>query len=237
MCPPIPSNEDRRLAALRRYHILDTPEEVIFDDLSALAAFICDTPIATVTLIDKDRQWFKSAVGQPTGETPRDQAFCAYTILSTEVLVVEDATQDVRFADNPLVTRENGIRFYAGAPLMDRDGFGLGSVCVIDKKPRHISPEQAEALRRLARQAASLLEQRRVAAELAAALEETKTLQGLLPMCSHCKGVRDDEGYWATVEDYLANHTDLGFSHGVCPDCMQQHYPATYARLQKQASA
>ncbi len=170
-------------------------------------------------------------MGLTVRETPREQAFCGHTILSDEVMVVEDASQDVRFANNPLVTADRGIRFYAGAPLIDQDGLGLGSVCAIDNRPRQISPAQTDALRRLARQAAALLEQRRLAAELAGALEEVKALQGLLPICSHCKEVRDDQGYWASVEDYLASHTDLAFSHGVCPGCLKQHYPQTYERM------
>ena len=121
--------------------------------------------------------------------------------------------------------------------MLDQDGLGMGSVCVIDSKPRQITPDQEAALRRLARQAAMLLEQRRLAAELASALHEVKTLQGLLPMCSHCRGVRDDQGYWSTVEDYLSRHTELGLSHGVCPDCLKTHYPRTYERLQAEAAA
>jgi len=229
---PLPPNESRRLEALRRYRVLDTPQEEAFDDLAALAAYICQTPIAMVSLVDEHRQWFKASVGMTVRETPREQAFCGYTILSDDVLVVEDATRDTRFATNPLVTVESGIRFYAGAPLIDQDGLGMGSVCVIDKQPRQISSEQSEALRRLARQATALLEQRRLATELAGALERVKTIEGLLPVCSHCRGVRDDEGYWSTVEDYLARHTELGLSHGVCPDCLKTHYPRTYERMQ-----
>ena len=229
---PVPLNESRRLAALRRYQILDSPREDTFDDLVALAAYICETPIAVVSLIDEHRQWFKASIGTPLRETPREQAFCGYTILSEEVLVVEDATLDSRFADNPLVTADQGIRFYAGAPLIDHDGMGLGSVCAIDNRPRTITPPQSDALRRLARQAAALMEQRRISADLAGALEQVKTLQGLLPMCCYCRGVRNDQGYWASVEDYLVAQTELDISHGVCPTCMQKHYPEIYARMQ-----
>jgi len=236
MSCPIPPNESRRLEALRRYQVLDTPQEEAFDDLAAMAAYICQTPIATVTLVDEHRQWFKARVGLNFDETPRDQAFCGYTILSNEMLIVEDATLDPRFASNPLVTAENGIRFYAGAPLIDHDGLGMGSVCVIDSRPRHLAPEQEATLRRLARQAAVLLAQRRLAAELATALQQVKTLEGLLPMCSHCHGVRDDQGYWSTVEDYLSRHTELGLSHGVCPDCLKKHYPRTYERMCTEAA-
>jgi hypothetical protein len=144
--------------------------------------------------------------------------------------VVEDATQDERFANNPLVTGAPDIRFYAGSPLIDRDGYALGSLCVIDRKPRPLLPHQQRALEALARQIIAQLEYRATAAELAEALEEVETLRTLLPICSHCKGIRNDAGYWHTVEDYLSEHTSADLSHGICPACFQQHYPEIYAK-------
>ena len=122
MKAPLPENEADRLATLRGLGILDTPPELAYDELSALAAYICQTPIALISLVDEERQWFKARVGWTTGETPREVAFCAHTILQPDLLVVPDASADERFADNPLVTASPGIRFYAGAPLVTDEG-------------------------------------------------------------------------------------------------------------------
>ena len=231
MITPLPTNESKRLEALRRYQILDTSAEQAFDDFAFLASTICQTPIALMTLVDTDRQWFKARLGLDVTETPREQAFCAHTILGSEVMVVEDATRDVRFANNALVTGDPHIRFYAGAPLMDAEGNGLGSLCVIDRQPRSLSPEQNKALQALARQTISQLELRRATAELAEALSDIKTLRGLLPICSHCKKVRNDAGFWQSVEAYVKAHSEADFTHSVCPTCLKQHHPKLFERL------
>jgi len=219
------------LEALRRYRILDTPIEAAFDDFAELATQICQTPIATVTLIDEHRQWFKAQRGLTDRETPREQAFCGYTILANDILVVEDAKLDTRFATNPLVLGSPHIRFYAGAPLTDPDGYNLGSICVIDREPRKLTEAQSRALQALARQVMSLMQLRRVSAELADTLANVRQLRSLLPICSHCKHIRNDEGYWNEVTAYIRAHTGVEFSHGICPDCLQDHYPDVYVRM------
>ena len=166
MVAPLPQDEEDRLAALRAYHILDTPAEVAYDDIIRLAAFICGTPISAVTLIDAERQWFKSILGFSATETPRDIAFCAHTILHLDLLVVPDAAEDARFSENPLVTGDPHIRFYAGVPLVTAEGHALGSLCVLDQTPRDLNADQREALRMLARHVVGQMERvRRVAVQ------------------------------------------------------------------------
>lgn len=157
---PAGLREAGRLAALERYKIMDTAPEQEFDDLVALAAQICGMPIALMSLVDDNRQWFKVRVGHAATQTPRDMAFCAHAIEQSGVMVVNDATQDARFADNPLVTGDPGLRFYAGAPLVTSDGFPLGTLCVLDTRPREITPEQERSLAMLARQVVVQLELR-----------------------------------------------------------------------------
>ena len=163
---PLPDDESERLKALREYSILDSDAEKTFDDIVALAAFICGTPMSAITLIDEHRQWFKSRMGLDDPETSREVAFCAHAILQDEIMIVEDATRDQRFLDNPYVIGSPDIRFYAGMPLINPDGFKLGTICVIDNRPRGITPQQSFALRVLGDQVMKLLELRRKNAEL-----------------------------------------------------------------------
>lgn len=166
---PIPKNEVKRLKVLWQYDVLDTVPEEVFDDLTDLAADICEAPMALISLVDEDRQWFKSKVGVSLQETSRDISFCAHALLGDDLLIVSDASKDPRFRDNPLVTGSQKIRFYAGAPLTTPDGHVLGTLCVLDKQPRKLRPEQQQALRVLAHHVVSQLELRRHARELAAA--------------------------------------------------------------------
>lgn len=158
--------EESRLDALRRYRILDTNPEEAFDDLVHLAALVCRTPISLLSLVDEARQWFKAKEGIDEPELPRESAFCAHAIRGTDVLVNSDTHADERFRSNPLVLGAPGIRFYAGAPLVTPEGFGLGALCVIDRVPRSIGPEEIRALRALARDVMVHLEHRRILLEV-----------------------------------------------------------------------
>lgn len=176
--PPSPQNEAARLEALAEYAVLDTPPDPALDDLTRLAASICGVPIALIGLVDATRQWCKSKVGLAAAETARDVSFCAHAILASDLFVVPDALSDPRFADNPLVTAEPGIRFYAGAPLRDPRGYALGTLAVVDRVPRRLTAEQQDALRVLGRQAMAQLALRREAAQrrlAEAALRGTET--------------------------------------------------------------
>jgi formate hydrogenlyase transcriptional activator len=195
MKAPAPANEQRRLAALRRYRILDTAPERDFDDLASLAARICGTPTALVSLVDSDRQWFKARVGFDAEETSRDVAFCAHAILQSDLLIIPDASADPGFSTNPLVTGPPYIRFYAGAPLVMPDGRVLGTLCVMDQVPRQLSPDQAEALRTLSRQVVVELELRRVRTDLESALMTSEEFKNrLIGSSQDCIKVLDLEG-------------------------------------------
>jgi len=162
MATPKPiENEAARVAALHKYAILDTEPEQAFDDLVLLASFICKTPIALISLVDEDRQWFKSKVGVSISETPREIAFCATAIQQPDVFFVPDTLNDERFRNNPLVVSEPNVRFYAGAPLIDEEGHALGTICVIDRIPREFGHDQQAALKALSRLVLAQLEFRR----------------------------------------------------------------------------
>ena len=175
MTAPLPPDEAGRLQALADYGLMDTPPEPVFDEIVALASYVCKTPIALVPLLDEKRQWFKARSGLDVAETPREHAICAYTILEPDGMVVPDAQADPRFASNPMVAGEPGIRFYAGTPLTTREGHALGTLCVLDTKPRHhLDPEQQQALRTLGRHLMAQIEIRYSSAFLAKALVERR---------------------------------------------------------------
>jgi signal transduction histidine kinase/CheY-like chemotaxis protein len=168
---PFPPDEDARIEALHASGLLDMEPDTAIDGIARLAAFICQTPLAFVSLVDSDRQWFKAGVGLDVSEISRDIAFCSHAILTDDLMIVPDAQADCRFADNPLVTGEPQIRFYAGAPFKDADGLALGTLCVIDRVPRKLTPEQHGALAILRDQVEAQLELRRRSQQLAIALE------------------------------------------------------------------
>lgn len=171
--PRIPDNETDRLNALRHARILDTPPEPAYDDLVLIATALCGVKMGAVTLVDHERQWFKARQGFSAEATPRDFAFCAHAILEPEqVCTIEDAWADGRFHDNPLVTGEPHIRFCAGAPLLDGEGYPLGTVCVFDSQPARLDEQQTRALQALSRQASHLLELRRLGREINRQLDE-----------------------------------------------------------------
>ena len=176
---PLPLNEDQRLAALRRYDILDSEKEQLFDDLTRLAADICGTQVSLITLVDKDRVWLKSAVGIEATQMPRSGMPCSHAILNDDGLVIPDLAADPRFSDDG-EGPENGMQFYAGTPLQTRDGYNLGTLCVLDNKPRAMSDDQLQRLKMLARQAMAQIELRHNLGELAKTTRKAISLENLI---------------------------------------------------------
>jgi signal transduction histidine kinase len=158
--PEIPHNEQERLKELRRLNILDSEQEKDFDELVELASIICGVPISLVSLVDSDRQWFKSKKGLDVESTHRDVSFCGHAINDDDIFIIENTLTDKRFFDNPLVTNDPNIRFYAGMPLKSENGYNLGTLCVIDSKPKKINEDQVRALKILSGQASKLIELR-----------------------------------------------------------------------------
>ena len=378
---PGEAREAARLQELRRYRILDTPAESVFDDLTRLAAQVCGAPMAVITFMDCNRQWFKSHYGLEETEYPRENTFCAQVIHEDDLFIVRDPACDERFLTSPAVVGPSQARFYAGAPLRVPSGHVLGALSVLDRRPRTLKPHQRESLRALARQVVAQLELRRSIAdlelaaaerirvelalrkveerfhgfmdnspavayikdefgrfvyvneqaarrfqipapewigqsdadlfgaaqasiveendlsvlndectreveeavptpdgksrywlshkfllrdcdgnrqiggmsfditerkqaeyererllsELREALSAVKTLKGLIPICASCKNIRDDEGYWKQIEFYLCEHSELEFTHGICPACLERLYP-DFVAAQREAA-
>lgn len=191
-------DEGARLAALRRYQILDTPAEPAFDDLVRLIARICDTPIAVINLIDENRQWFKSELGLGVRETAKDVSICVHALMQQDIFIVPDTLLDPRFANNPLVTGKPHLRFYAGALLETSDGFPLGTLCVLDYQPRQLNPLQLEALQTLARQTMRLIELyhvNRLQADMLHELEEAREKMAVLASTDALTGLMNRRAF------------------------------------------
>ena len=215
--PPIPSNEKERLIALHNYQILDTQSEEEFDRLTELASLICDVPISQVTLVDERRLWFKSNFGIDISEVSRDLGFCAHAIAGTSMMQVEDATLDNRFMDNPFVTEGLGVRFYAGIPLTDPKGYNLGTLCVVDTKPKKLSTKQEKALSLLAAQATKLIcDQRK--------REELRNFEALFDLSNDLICIAGTDGYFKKInpafekvvgwdEEFLLQNSFLDLVH------------------------
>lgn len=183
--PAIPSNEARRLASLKALDLLDTPAEQVWDRLVQVAATVCDVPISLVSIVDTDRQWFKARFGLDAPETGRDISFCGHAILGDTPFVVPDAAMDDRFSDNPLVTGAPDIRFYAGIPLSAPDGAKMGTLCVIDRKPRQLTKSQEATLKILAAQAEDLLALRASLVQMRAMMDQGPSMQANVNQAAH----------------------------------------------------
>jgi PAS domain S-box-containing protein len=224
MKAPIPHNEVARLAALREYNILDTAPEQEYDDFTRLACLICGTPVSLITLVDKDRQWFKSNRGFALPETSREISFCAHAIHQTDVYTVPDAREDAKFAENPLVTGNPGIRFYAGAPLITPEGEALGTLCVIDNHVHELSEEQRDALQALARQIMAQLELRRTVIALEKAAQEQERMTQALSESQRlfdafmnnspaAAFMKDEEGRYVYINEPMERLFDIKFEN------------------------
>ncbi len=208
--------ENARLAALKSYHVVDTKPEPYFDKIVEAAAGVCDTPIALVSFVDKDRQWFKAKYGLNVDETPRDISFCAHAILDDELMEVNDARRDPRFADTPLVSGEPYIEFYAGAPLVTSAGYRLGTLCVIDRQPRQLSEVQTHVLEVLRDAVMRELEMRRLKHDAA---------DYMFKVCAWCARVQVDGELdaWIAPDEFVRQAYPV--SHGICPSCAASAEP------------
>lgn len=206
-------DEANRIKTLKMYNLLDSAAEDAFDQLTNLAANVCGTSMSLVSLVDLDRQWFKSRVGVSLSETPRNIAFCSETIKNREPMIVPDALSDSRFSNNPLVLDEPNIRFYAGVPLSVSNGETLGTLCVLDSRPRELSDTQLLSLIAIANSVRNLIELRHKA-------ELLEKMEQLLPICSWCQAVRREDETWQPLDEYLSEQSKV--THGICPDCLEK---------------
>ena len=221
----IPDNEQERLQALHEYRILGTKPEQSYNDLTTIASEVCNTPISLLSLVDQNRQWFKAKVGVEASETPRDWSFCAHAIQSTDPLIVEDALNDERFSDNPLVSGDPNIRFYAGFPLQNNEFHRIGTLCVIDREPKTLTKTQINVMEALARQAVAFLELRKRSITLLESFCQLTNSQGIISTCSYCRKAKNEDGHWQHLDQYLSKRSTLSFSHGICDACIEVQFP------------
>lgn len=223
--PETPSTltDPERLRILRATGLLNPDPKPTLQRLTRLASRFIGAPVSLVSLVDEDRQVFAASVGleepwKSRGETPLSHSFCQHVVTSGDALVVTDARRDPRVAEN-LAIDDLGVEAYAGVPLETSEGHRLGSFCVIDGRPRTWTDEEVEVLRDLAQAAMTEIELRATATALDDALASVRTLKGLIPVCSWCSKIRDDEGFWKGLVEYMAHHTGAQVSHGICPSC------------------
>ena len=222
MSAPKPVDEASRLEALRYYDILDSAPDAAFDDITRIAAHICDTPIALVSFVDEDRLWFKARVGLDMAETDRCLSMCAWAILGEELFELADTWVDDRFVANGLVVGEPFIRFYAGVPLRSAEGMNLGTLCVIDRVPRTLSDPQRSALRALGNQVSRLLEGTVVRRLLAESLVTFGVFDRSFPACTMCGDIVLQDSQ-TPLRNFVSEHTPARFHDTVCRTC-----PPTY---------
>jgi GAF domain-containing protein len=222
--------EDRNpcVHTLHEYAMLDSDPEPRFDAITKILSLALELPVVLISLVHADREWVKVAYGVEPDAVLGELAslgFGAEVIGSADLLVVEDAAADPRFAAHPLVTGPQQLRFFVGAPLEIQGGHRIGSLCALGPTPRTLAPREAELVRMLALQVVEMLALRRTEAELEGARQRIRTLATLIPICSHCRKVRDDENHWSTLERLVQAKTGSRFTHGICPECVREHYP------------
>ena len=223
--PAKTKNGIRRLTTLHRYQILDSVSERTYEDIAKLAAFMFEAPIAVISLFDAQGHSLKATFGSETLPSELVEPFTLRTSETSDILVVADTHLDERFAECVLVTGDEGIRFYAGAPLVTADGQGIGALCVMDHRPRPVTPRELGMLHSLARMVMTTMDLHRVTDELASEVLKVRNLSGLLPICAGCKNIRNDSGYWQRVESYVQEHSQAEFTHGMCPECAKKYFP------------
>jgi GAF domain-containing protein len=219
-----PLREAERRAALEAYDIVDAPVEEAWDDLVRMAARICGRPMAALSVMDAAGQGFSAEVGMEREPDPPTDAACAVTLHGSDPLVVPDLSRDPRFRDNAQVRSEGGVRFYAGFPVVTPDGDTMGTLCVMDREPGALTPSQLAAMESLSRVAARELELRRTSRELADALRRAAVLEEVVPLCSTCRRVREDDEYREALGMYIARNTGSLMSHGICPECAEREF-------------